>query len=255
VMPSWSMDHLVRHPNRRRRRAAPRGRRRIRSARRDIKLPGVPVLSAHARGPIGGLRRDPRELLLRRDHPDMDAAVRAAARFSGLGARVAVPSPIRGPHGHRQRDLTLESAALHARLARDRPPSQPAVGRGPDVRCESRCAHGRCAGRSGRGLRDHGEAKVRRPRRPGDPRAGAGPRDVEGRLRGRGRHKDGAILAAHASLQCPRTTGVDFAVRVFVGPTAAGPADRRPRVRRSHDSAARPRLPAGHSLASRGPPL
>jgi aspartyl-tRNA(Asn)/glutamyl-tRNA(Gln) amidotransferase subunit A len=93
---------------------------------------GVPYYPRMLESPIGGLRVGvPENFYFDGITPDMDAAVRAAAEVLGsLGALVA---PIRVPDPRALTDIgnvisRSESAALHARLARDRPHElQPAV--------------------------------------------------------------------------------------------------------------------------------
>jgi aspartyl-tRNA(Asn)/glutamyl-tRNA(Gln) amidotransferase subunit A len=93
---------------------------------------GVPYYQRMLESPIGGLRVGvPENFYFDGITPDMDAAVRAAAEVLGsLGALVA---PIRVPDPRALTDIgnvisRSESAALHARLARDRPHElQPAV--------------------------------------------------------------------------------------------------------------------------------
>ena len=93
---------------------------------------GVPYYQRMLESPIGGLRVGiPENFFFDGITPDMDAAVRAAAEvLAGLGALV---SPIRVPDPRTLTDIgnvisRSESAALHARLARDRPHElQPAV--------------------------------------------------------------------------------------------------------------------------------
>jgi aspartyl-tRNA(Asn)/glutamyl-tRNA(Gln) amidotransferase subunit A len=93
---------------------------------------GVPYYQRLLDSPIGGLRVGiPENFYFDGIAPDMDAAVRAAANvLAGLGAHVA---PIRVPDPRTLADVgniisRSESAALHERLARDRPHElQPAV--------------------------------------------------------------------------------------------------------------------------------
>jgi aspartyl-tRNA(Asn)/glutamyl-tRNA(Gln) amidotransferase subunit A len=93
---------------------------------------GVPYYQRMLESPIGGLRVGiPENFFFEGITPDMDAAVRAAAEvLAGLGA---VVSPIRVPDPRTLTDIgnvisRSESAALHVRLARDRPHElQPAV--------------------------------------------------------------------------------------------------------------------------------
>ena len=93
---------------------------------------GVPYYLRMLESPIGGLRIGvPENFYFDGIVPEMDAAVRAAAElFAGLGALV---SPIRLPDPRALSDIgnvisRSESAALHARLFRDRPHEiQPAV--------------------------------------------------------------------------------------------------------------------------------
>ncbi len=93
---------------------------------------GVPYYQRMLEGPIADLRLGvPENYYFDGIDPEMDAAVRAAADvLGGLGVRV---TPLRVPDPRALTDIgnvisRSESAALHARLARDRPHElQPAV--------------------------------------------------------------------------------------------------------------------------------
>src|SRR5882672_5615018 len=93
---------------------------------------GVPFYERMLDGPVGGLRVGlPENYYFDGVAPDIDAGVRAAARtLEGLGAHVV---PLRVPDPRPMADVCnvisrSESAAIHARLARERPHElQPAV--------------------------------------------------------------------------------------------------------------------------------
>jgi len=93
---------------------------------------GVPFYERMLDGPVGGLRLGvPENYYFDGVTPEIDAGVRLAARtLEGLGARVI---PLRVPDPRPMADVCnvisrSESAAIHARLARERPHElQPAV--------------------------------------------------------------------------------------------------------------------------------
>jgi aspartyl-tRNA(Asn)/glutamyl-tRNA(Gln) amidotransferase subunit A len=152
---------------------------------------GVPYYQRLLDGSISALRLGiPENYYFDGVDPEVTAAVRAATDvLAGLGVSVSAVR-VSGPsaaHRRRQRDLALESAALHVRLARDRPHElQPAVrarlevgfphlgARLPAGAAAALAAHTRVRGRSVRGGRCAGRTR--------DSRAGALARSGEGGL-------------------------------------------------------------------------
>ena len=221
---------------------------------------GVPYYQRMLESPIGGLRVGvPENFYFDGITPEMDAAIRAAASvLGGLGAlvrRSGCPDP---------RTLTdignvisrSESAALHARLARDRPHElQPAVRArleiGFHISAHDYLQALRLRSRLAREFIAEVFAEVDALIVPVIPEPAPALETVKSGSVDDVVASDGALFAAHAAVQRARTAGAQRAVRAFVGRTAAGPADRRPGVRRSDDAASRPRVPAGHDVAPR----
>jgi hypothetical protein len=211
--------------------------------------------SARARGPLSGLRLAlPENYYFDGVTAEVKSAVEAAARtLESRGARVL---PLRLPDPAGIVDVCnvlarAESASIHSRVLRERPHELGAAVRAAWRSAVHVSAHDylqagrlrarwrasswtRCSARSD---------AIWRPPFPSRLPAGGGDRGGGGG----DRPPDGALLAAHATVQRSGSAGAARAVRTLGRRAAAGPADRGRPVRRGHD------LPAGQAVEQASP--